>query len=54
MNFYLPSNVSAAAEAYAMVAVVAANVYPAIAVELIASVEAVLAAMLTHIHSNSH
>ena len=32
---------------------VASNVDPAVAVELLASVEAVLAAMLTNSHSNS-
>ena len=47
---HLPNNGPAAAVAYAEVA---ANEDPAVAVELIASVEAVLAAMLTCSYGNS-
>ena len=53
-HYHLPNNGSAAAVAYAAVTAVAANVDPAIAVELDASLEEVLVAMLTRSHSNSH
>ena len=51
---HLPNNWSAAAVAYAAVTAVTVKVNPAIAVEWIASVEEVLAKMLTLSHSNSH
>ena len=55
---HLANNGPAIAVAYAEVIKVSDNVYIAVAVELIASVEAVLAAMLTcsqsNIHSHSH
>ena len=46
-HFHIPKNGFAAAVAYAAVAAVAANKDPALAVKLIASVEEVLAAMVT-------
>ena len=51
--YNLPSNGFAAAVAYAAVTVVAVDEDPALAVELIASVEEVLAVMVTCSHSNS-
>ena len=48
---HLPNNGFAAAVAYAAVTTVAANENPALAVNLIASVEEVLAAMVTLSHS---
>ena len=50
---HLPNNGPAAAVAYAAVTEVIATIDPAVAVELIASVEAVLAAMLTCSYGNS-
>ena len=52
-HYHLANNEPAAAVAYAAVNAVAGNVDIAIAVELIASVEFVLAAMLTCSYSNS-
>ena len=51
-HFHIPNNGFAAAVAYAAVTAVAANEDPAL-VNLIASVEEVLAAMVTRTHSNS-
>ena len=49
-----PNNGSAAAVAKAAVTAVAANVDPAVAGEIIASVEDILASMLTHTCIHSH
>ena len=50
----LPNNRFATAVACAAVTAVATNEFPVLAVKLIASVEEILAAMVTHSHSNSH
>ena len=50
---HLPNDEHAAAVVYNVVTAVAANVDAAVAVDLIASVERVISAMLTHRHSNS-
>ena len=51
---YSPNNGSSAAVEYAAVTAVAANVDPAVPLELIASVEKQIAEILTYSHCNSH
>ena len=50
----LPNNRFATAVAYAAATTVATNEDHVLAVKLIASVKEILAAMVTHSHSNSH
>ena len=51
---HLPNNELIAAVEYAAVTAVAANVYPNVPLEITASVEEIIAEMLTHNHCNSH
>ena len=50
---HLPNNGSTAAVAYAAVTAVTANIDAAVPLELIASLEEIIAAMLVHSHCNS-